>query len=98
MDERHISASVFLRFSALLRDAVSLCICALRCNSREAQTIPNSPPIGLLHIGIQAIDIGLHLLAGALINDLSSQRAAGVSRARARGRQCAPHAVLAFTE
>src|SRR5688572_1098448 len=57
-----------------------------------------SAPAGLAHVRVQAIDVGLHLLARALVDDLAPHDVAGVGEAVARRGQRALHAVHAFAD
>src|SRR5687767_1181379 len=57
-----------------------------------------SAPAGLAHVRVQSIDVGLHLLARALVDDLAPHDAAGVGEAVARRGQRALHAVHAFAD
>src|SRR5687768_3527241 len=57
-----------------------------------------SAPAGLAHVRVEAVDVGLHLLARALVDDLAPHDAAGVGEAVARRGQRALHAVHAFAD
>ena len=55
-------------------------------------------PAGLAHNRIQFVDVRLNLLTAALIHDLASHHAAHKRLPGARGCQCAPDAMRAFTQ
>src|SRR5262249_52521895 len=57
-----------------------------------------SAPPRAAHVGIQAVDVGLHLLAAPLVDGLASHRAAGVGETVAGRCQVALHAVHPFAQ
>src|SRR5438270_7119785 len=83
-------------WSAVIQLAPSACLISWR--RMNGANIVLAAAAGLPERGIEAVDVGLHLLAAALVHDLAAHDVADVGEAVACGRERALHAVDAFAE